>query len=105
MIKHFENFINENKMANFVLLPVEGDEQEGMEFLNKDQKPILVNSIDIIKMWNKSKADESKFAEMVFAEYPDVYQINHTSADSDGEQSEVGSYINRETKKWSGFFC
>lgn len=101
MIYNFEEFVNEGKKLDFVIVQEDGEYQEGMEFINKDGNPVKVDETEIKKIWNKVKSDTQKFAEAVFAEYPEVFQINHTNSDNE----DTGEYIDRELGKWSGYFC
>jgi len=101
MIYDFEEFVNEGKKLDFVIVQEDGEYQEGMEFINKDGNPVKVDETEIKKIWNKVKSDTQKFAEAVFAEYPEVFQINHTNSDNE----DTGEYIDRELGKWSGYFC
>lgn len=101
MVYDFEEFVNEGKKLDFVIVQEDGEYQEGMEFIDKDGNPAKVDETEIKKIWNKVKSDTQKFAEAVFAEYPEVFQINHTNSDNE----DTGEYIDRETGKWSGYFC
>lgn len=101
MVYDFEGFVNESKQVDFVIVVKDGDYEEGMEFIDKNGDNTKVDETEIKKIWNKVKSDTQKFAEAVFAEYPEVFQINHTNSDNE----DTGDYIDRETGKWSGYFC
>jgi len=95
MIYDFEEFVNEGKKNNSVIVQEIDDYQECMEFLGTK-----VDETEIQKLWKKMKGDKQKFAEAVFAEYPDVYEIQHTFSNKEGE----GEYIDRETGKWTVYY-
>lgn len=46
------------------------------------------------------KGDKQKFAETVFAEYPDVFEIRHATGDEDDED-DLGEYIDRKLRRWN----
>ncbi|MBR4590097.1 MAG: hypothetical protein IKO36_05465 [Bacteroidaceae bacterium] len=100
-ILSYENFLNEGKKLDFVIVYSKDDYEEGMEFLDNNGDLTEVDETKIKNIWSKCKGDTSKFAEAVFAEYPEVFQINHTNSDNE----DTGEYIDRETKKWSSYFC
>ena len=104
MIYDFEEFVNEGKKIDYVIVHKVNDYQEVCEFIDKDGNPTNVDETEIQKLWKKMKGDKQKFAEAVFAEYPDVFEIRHTTGDEDDED-DLGEYIDRELGKWSGYFC
>lgn len=46
------------------------------------------------------KGDKQKFAETVFAEYPDVFEIRRATGDEDDED-DLGEYIDRKLRRWN----
>ena len=101
MIYDFEEFINEGKQVDFVIVQEVDDYQEGMEFIDRDGNPTKVDETQIQKLWKKMKGDKQKFSEAVFAEYPDVFEIRHTNSGNE----DTGEYTDRELGQWSGYFC
>lgn len=101
MIYDFEEFVNEGVKRDFVIIDTDSEYEEGMEFINKLGDGTKVDETEIQKIWKKMKGDKQKFAEAVFAQYPDVFEIRHTVSSNE----DTGEYIDRELGKWSGYFC
>lgn len=100
MIYDFEEFVNEGKKVDYVIVNQINDYKECIEFVDKNGYPVEVDETEIQNLWKKLKGNKQKFAETVFAEYPDVFEIRRATGDDDDED-DLGEYIDRKLRRWN----